>query len=190
MQICRTTLGGAFDNIENERQAEECFRKFFTGQKNILATNVKLQLWLSPEIFVRELYRTKPEVLFVGDAHPDDGNIVTVAIEYMERGKMYEFLFRSTVPARESGRFRLAKATLTYDVPALCVTGGRVEANIAVESSTDEGRTLIRTGDVRRVISQERSARSCFYKRNAICSTADKRPPRTEILLPSCSMPW
>ena len=97
MQICRTTLGGTF-NIENERQAEECFQKFFTGQKNILATNVKLQLWLSPEIFVRELYRTKPEVLFVGDAHPDDGNIVTVAIEYMERGKMYEFLFRSTGP--------------------------------------------------------------------------------------------
>ena len=32
------------------------------------------------------------------------------------------------------------------------MTGGRVEANIAVESSTDEGRTLMRTGDVQRYL--------------------------------------
>ena len=163
MQVCRTTLGGSFDNIANERQAEECFQKFFTSQKNILATNVKLQLWLSPEIFVRELYRTKPEVLYVGDMQPDSGNTVTIAIEYMERGKMYEFLFRSTVPARDGGRFRLAKATLTYDVPALGVTGGRVEANVAVESSTDSDRTLIRTGDVRRVITQAETQRQLLF---------------------------
>lgn len=163
MDVCKTTLGGSFDNISNEREAEDCFHKFFTGQKNILATNVSLQLWLSPEIFVRELYRTKPEVLFVGDMQPDAGNTVSIPLEYMERGKVYEVLFRSTVPPRDGGRFRLAKATLNYDVPGLGVSGGRVEANIAVESTADEGRTLIRTGDVRRVITQAETQRQVLF---------------------------
>ncbi|MCX7408971.1 MAG: VWA domain-containing protein [Planctomycetales bacterium] len=163
MKVCGTTLGGAFDNLKNEREAEDCFDKVFTGQKNILATNVSLQLWLSPEIFVRELYRTKPEVLFVGDMQPDAGNTVSIPLEYMERGKVYEVLFRSTVPARDAGRFRLAKATLTFDVPALGVTGGRVEANIAIESTADEARTLMRTGDVRRVITQAETQRQLLF---------------------------
>ena len=146
-----------------EREAEDLFQKFFTGQKNILATNVTLDLWLSPEIFVRELYRTKPEVLFIGDLQPDAGNKVSIHLEYMERGKVYEVLFRSTVPARDGGRFRLAKATLTYDVPAMGVTAGRVEANIAVESSADEARTLMRNGDVRRVITQAETQRQLLF---------------------------
>jgi hypothetical protein len=163
MQICRTTLGGSFDNIRSEREAEECFHKFVTGQKNILATNVKLQLWLSPEIFVRELYRTKPEVLFVGDLEPDAGNTVSIPVEYMERGKVYEFLFRSRVSARDSGRFRLAKATLTFDVPFLGVKDGRIEANISVEYTADEGRTQVRSGDVRRVIIQAETQRQLLF---------------------------
>ena len=163
MRVSGTTLGGSFDNLRNEREAEDCFDKFVTGQKNILATNVSLQLWLSPEIFVRELYRTKPEVLFVGDMQPDTGNTVSIPLEYMERGKVYEVLFRSTVPARDSGRFRLAKATLTFDVPALGVTGGQVEANIAIESTADEARTLMRTGDVRRVITQAETQRQLLF---------------------------
>ena len=163
MDVCKMTLGGAFDDIRNEREAEDSFQKFFTGQKNILATNVTLDLWLSPEIFVRELYRTKPEVLFIGDLQPDAGNKVSIHLEYMERGKVYEVLFRSTVPARDGGRFRLAKATLTYDVPAMGVTAGRVEANIAVESSADEARTLMRNGDVRRVITQAETQRQLLF---------------------------
>src|SRR4029079_18387841 len=113
--------------------------------------------------FVRELYRTKPEVLYVGDMRPDSSNTVSVPLEYMERGKVYEVLFRSTVPARDGGRFRLAKATLSYDVPGLGVTGGRVEANIAVESTGDEGRTLMRNGDVRRVITQAETQRQLLF---------------------------
>lgn len=163
MDVCKTTLGGGFDNISSEREAEDSFQKFFSGQKNILATNVSLELWLSPEIFVRELYRTKPELLFVGDLQPDEGNKVTIPLEYMERGKIYEILFRSTVPSRESGRFRLAKATLCYDVPGIGVTGCRVESNIVIESTTEEGRTLMRNGDVRRVITQAETQKQLLF---------------------------
>ena len=41
--------------------------------------------------------------------------------------------------------------------------GGRVEANIAIESTADEARTLMRTGDVRRVITQAETQRQLLF---------------------------
>jgi Ca-activated chloride channel family protein len=162
LQMC-AEFGGAYRDIKNEREAEDCFSEFLTRQKNILATNVSLQLWLSPEIFVRELYRTKPEVLFVGDMKPDSKNTVTIPIEYMEKNKAYEFLFRCNVPAKEAGRFRLAKATLLYDLPALGVSEQRTESNIVVEFTADSERAQIRLGEVKRVVGQAEVQRQLLF---------------------------
>src|SRR5439155_18635548 len=65
---------GAFDYIFHEEEAEQCFDRVFRSQQNILATKTTLSLWLSPEIFVQELYRTRPEILYVGAMKPDDNN--------------------------------------------------------------------------------------------------------------------
>jgi Ca-activated chloride channel homolog len=162
LQMC-AGFGGAYRDIKNEREAEDCFSEFLTRQKNILATNVSLQLWLSPEMFVRELYRTKPEVLFVGDMKPDSKNTVTIPIEHMEKNKAYEFLFRCNVPAKDAGRFRLAKATLLYDLPALGVSEGRTEGNIVVEFTTDSEKAKIRLGEVKRVIGQAEVQRQLLF---------------------------
>lgn len=184
MQICKMTLGGAFRDIANEREAEDCFNEFLTSQKNILATNVALQLWLSPEIFVRELYRTKPEILYVGDMQPDSQNTVQIPIEYMEKNKAYEFLFRCNVPPRETGRFRLAKACLLYDIPTLGLAGQRAEANIAVEFTTDSDKALVRVGDVRKVIGQAEVQRQLLFlqqKRDALAEGRATEKDRTIV---------
>ena len=120
------------------------------GQKNVQATNVALRLWLSPEMQVRELYRTRPEILFVGDLQPDANNQVELRLEQMERGKAYEFLFRCTVPRRTANqRFRIAKATLVYDLPKLNKQGETLEGNLVVEYTADEERARERSGEDR-----------------------------------------
>ena len=58
--------------------AEQLFHQVLTGQKNVQATNALLKLWLSPEMQVRELYRPRPEILYVGDLQPDAGNLVKI----------------------------------------------------------------------------------------------------------------
>jgi hypothetical protein len=184
VEICKATLGGAFRDIANEKQAEECFNEFLTTQKNILATKVSLQLWLSPEIYVRELYRTKPEILFVGDMQPDANNTVQIPIEYMEKNKAYEFLFRCTVPARDTSRFRLAKACLLYDLPTLNLIDQRAEANIAVEFTPDSEKALVRVGDVRKVIGQAEVQRQLLFmqkKRDAIANGTATDADRTTV---------
>jgi hypothetical protein len=168
-ELAKTSLAGAFNHIRDETVAQQLFGQAVSNQKNIQATNVELQLWLSPELQVRELYRSKPEILFVGDLQPDSQHHVTLRLEQMERGKAYEFLFRCTLPGRPANqRFRIAKATLTYDVPSLNVTRANLETNIVVEYTADVNRAAERSGDVRKVLARAEVQRQVLFLQGKI----------------------
>jgi len=167
--LAKTSLAGAFNHIRDEIAAQNLFGQAVSNQKNIQATNVQLQLWLSPELQVRELYRTKPEILFVGDLVPDANHLVTLRLEQMERGKAYEFLFRASVPGRPANqRFRIAKATLIYDLPSMQKTGEKIETNIVVESTADAPRAAERSGDVRKVLTRAEVQRQVLFLQGKI----------------------
>jgi von Willebrand factor type A domain len=168
-ELAKTSLAGAFNHIRDENVAQQLFGQTQAAQRNLQATNAQLQLWLSPELQVRELYRTRPEILFVGDMQPDAEHQVVLRLEQMERGKAYEFLFRCTLPPRPASlRFRIAKATLTYNVPGQDQAGQKLEANIVVEYSGDPARAAERSGDVRRVLARAEVQRQVLYLQTKI----------------------
>jgi Ca-activated chloride channel family protein len=167
-EVARTTLGGAFNHVRTETEAEQLFHQVLSSQQNVQATNAVLRLWLSSEIFVRELYRTRPEILFVGDLRPDAQNQAELRLEHMERGKGYEFLFRCTVPGKPSRRFRIAKATLSYDLPSMHRQGETVETNVVVTFTDDRERTRERSGDVRRVLARAEVQRQVLFLQGKI----------------------
>jgi hypothetical protein len=167
--LARTSLSGGFNHIRDEAAAQMLFGQAVKNQKNIQATNVQLQLWLSPELQVRELYRSKPEILFVGDLQPDMNHQVALRLEQMERGKAYEFLFRCSLPGRPANqRFRIAKATLTYDIPSMSKTQEMLEANIIVEYTADVARAAERSGDVRKVLARAEVQRQVLFLQGKI----------------------
>ena len=168
-ELAKTSLAGAFNHIRDETVAQQLFGQAVKNQKNIQATNVQLQLWLSPELQVRELYRSKPEILFVGDLEPDAAHQVMLRVEQMERGKAYEFLFRCTLPGRPANqRFRIAKATLTYDIPSQDKTNEKIETNIIVEYTADANRAAERSGDVRKVLARAEVQRQVLFLQSKI----------------------
>jgi len=168
-EVARSNLAGGFNHIRHEADAEQYFFQVLKGQKNIQATNVMLKLWLSPELHVRELYRTRPEILYVGNLEPDQNNQVSLRLEQMEHGKAYEFLFRCSLPARGANqRFRIAKASLHYDLPREGLLQQTVETNIVVEFSTDPARVQERSGDVRRVLSRAEVQRQVLFLQSKI----------------------
>lgn len=168
-EMAKTTLAGTFNHIRAEADADQLFHQVLTGQKNVQATNVGLRLWLSPEVQVRELYRTRPEILYVGDLEPDASNNVHLRLEQMERGKAYEFLFRCTLPRRDAQqRLRIAKATLTYDLPNLGLIGQTMETNIVVEYTADAARAAERSGDVRRVLIRAEVQRQVLFLQSKV----------------------
>ncbi len=167
--VAKTTLAGSFNHIRHETEADQFFHQVLSGQKNVQATNVVLKLWLSPDLQVRELYRTRPEILFVGDIQPDVHNQATLRLEQMERGKAYEFLFRCTLPARAANqRLRIAKATLSYDLPALGQMNQGVESNIIVTYTADAQQARERSGDVRRVLTRAEVQRQVLFLQTKI----------------------
>jgi hypothetical protein len=183
-ELAKTTLGGAFNHIRNEVDAEQFFHQVLTSQKNVQAVNVVLRLWLSPEVHVSELYRTRPEILYVGDMIPAADNQVELRLEQMEKGKAYEFLFRCHVPARPAGqRFRIARATLQYDLPGLNRLGESVEENIAVEITTDERRARERSGDVRRVLTRAEVQRQVLFLQAKVDALRRGDPSATDRAL-------
>src|SRR5262249_25144917 len=167
-ELVRATLAGSFHHIRDERDADQLFRQA-AGQRNVVAVNAVLKLWLSPDMLVRDLYRTRPEILYVGDLEPDNSNVVELPLEQMEKGKAYEFLFRCVVPRRAAGqRFRLAKATLVYDLPAWQRVGETIEANIVVEYTDSEEQARQRSGDVRRVLDHADIQRQVLFLQQKI----------------------
>jgi Ca-activated chloride channel family protein len=168
IQLCQITRGGEFRNIEDENDANEFFSEAFDKQKKIIATNVTLNLWLSPEIKIQELYRTKPEILFMGKVSPDTQNQIEIPVQYLEKNKSYEFLFHCELPVRDQGRFRLAKATLSYDIPMLQLQNQKIEANIVVEFTDDIEKAKVQIGDVRRVVSQAEVQRQLLFMQEKI----------------------
>jgi hypothetical protein len=167
--VAKTTLAGAFNHIQHENEADQFFHQALAGQKNVQATNVTFKLWLSPDLQVRELYRTRPEILFVGDLQPDEQNQVVLRLEQMERGKAYEFLFRCTLPARAANqRLRIAKATLSYDLPALGLFSQNVETNVVATYTGDAHQARERSGDVRRVLTRAEVQRQVLFLQTKI----------------------
>lgn len=168
-EMARTTLAGAFNHIRHEAEAEQFFHQVLTGLKNVQATGVSLKLWLSPEVHVRELYRTRPEVLFVGDMQPDAQNQVILPLEQMERGRAYEFLFRCTLPPKAAGqRLRLAKTSLTFDLCAAGATRQTVETNVVVQYTDDPQLLEQRSGDVKRVLARAEVQRQVLFLQGRI----------------------
>jgi hypothetical protein len=168
-ELAKCTLGGAFNHIRDEADAEQFFHRILSGQRNVQATGVVLRLWLSPEVYIGEMYRTRPEVLYIGGLEPGPDNVVELRLEQMERGKAYEFLFQATVPGRPAGyRLRIARASLEYDLPALGRLGEKVESNIVVEYTADEQQARQRSGDVWRVLGRAEVQRQVLYLQGKI----------------------
>jgi hypothetical protein len=178
-ELARATMAGSFHHLCDENDAEQLFAQAVSGQKNVVATNAVLQLWLSPDLHVRDLYRTRPEILYIGDLQPDPSNVLALPLEQLEKGKAYEFLFSCLVPRRtlspqpgkgvgEGQRFRVAKAKLVYDLPSLGRTGETIETNIVVEYTASEEQARQRSGDVRRVLARADVQRQLLYLQTKI----------------------
>ena len=164
--------GGQSHRISDEQEAERIFDQIFTGQKDILATGVELGLWVTPEVQVEEVYRTKPDILYLGEVTTGTDDIIRLPIENMVRGKVYEYLLKVRVPKRPpNSRVRIVKATLRYDVPALGVSRAEAAANLAVTYTEDTARANERDGEVRHVFNQAEVQRQLLFlsaKRKAI----------------------
>jgi ribosomal protein L7/L12 len=99
--------------------------------ERFVATNAQLAVTLGARVRARQLYRTLPQPAFIGDAAAGTGDI-ELRVGNVERGQSHAFLVSMVVPAGVDPVREVARATLTFDVPALGLRAQRQELALHV----------------------------------------------------------
>jgi Ca-activated chloride channel family protein len=105
--------------------------------ESFIATNAQLVVALGERVRARQLYRTHPQPAFIGDgsAAPE----VDIRVGNVERGQTHAFLLAMVVPPHGDPALEVARATLTFDVPALGLRGQRQDVALQVARGAEAG---------------------------------------------------
>jgi len=87
--------------------------------ESFIATNAQLAVTLGERVRARQLYRTLPQPAFIGDVAAAAAREVELCVGNVERGQTHAFLLAMLVSPHADPALEVARAVLTYDVPAL-----------------------------------------------------------------------
>ncbi|HEX8107800.1 MAG TPA: ribosomal protein L7/L12 [Kofleriaceae bacterium] len=87
--------------------------------ERFVATSAQLAVTLGEGVRARQVYRALPQPAFIGDASAGTAREVELRVGNVERGQTHAFLLAIVVPPHVDPALEVARATLTFDVPAL-----------------------------------------------------------------------
>jgi hypothetical protein len=128
--------GSLFGHAEVQR-VKEAFIDLAVTLANVAATQVSLELGFGEGVLVGKAYKASPDQLYLGSAALGPERRLMRRVGGVERNREYAFLFRVRLPAGPAGRVAVARARLTYDVPALGLRGAVVEAQWWAERTSE-----------------------------------------------------
>lgn len=104
--------------------------------ESFVATNAQLVVTLGERVRGRQLYRTLPQPAFIGDVSAPR---VDIRVGNVERDQTHGFLLAMVVPPSGEPALEVARATLTFDVPALGLRGQRQDIALQVARGAQAG---------------------------------------------------
>ncbi len=118
----------------------EVILRTFEGQVRAAQTtvvqNAQLILRLVPGVIPRAVWRVVPLIVKLGHRALSDRD-VQVSLGDMETGTGQSVLVEMLLPPRQPGTYRAAQAEISYDIPALGITGEKVRADLIVTFTAD-----------------------------------------------------
>lgn len=117
-------------------QLAATFGELVARVESFVATNAQLVVALGERVRARQVYRTLPQPAFVGDVSAAERE-VDVRVGNVERGQTHAFLLAIVVPPGADPTLDVARATLTFDVPALGLRAQRQDIALHVARGTD-----------------------------------------------------
>jgi ribosomal protein L7/L12/uncharacterized protein YegL len=100
-------------------QLAATFGQLVARIESFIATNARLVVTLGERVRARQLYRTLPQPAFIDDASATAAREVEICVGNVERGQTHAFLLAVIASPRVDSALEVARATLTFDVPAL-----------------------------------------------------------------------
>jgi Ca-activated chloride channel family protein len=118
-------------------QLAATFGELVARIESFIATSAQLVVTLGEGVRARQLYRTLPQPAWIGDvsAAPE----IDIRVGNVERGQTHAFLLAMVVPPHGDPALEVARATLTFDVPALGLRGQRQDIALHVARGAEAG---------------------------------------------------
>jgi Ca-activated chloride channel family protein len=129
--------GGFSEFIQEPSQILTHFQDVLRSMKGTVAKNAYLTLRLVQGVSPRQVWRVLPLISNLG-YQPLSDRDVQVPLGDIERDVGQAILVELLIPPRPVGRYRLAQAEVSYDIPSRNIFGEKVRTDVIVEYTADE----------------------------------------------------
>jgi Ca-activated chloride channel family protein len=131
--------GGVADLIESPDKIEAFFEQVVQSMQDTVVQNARMVFRLAGGVTPRQIWQVLPMISNLG-YRPLSDRDVQVELGELEKGQPRSLLLEMLVGARPAGRYRLAQAEISYDVPGLNLVGEKVKTDILLEFTADAAR--------------------------------------------------
>ncbi len=133
MQRLVSYSNGFTTYVEKPEDIQAIFQNRVSAIKNVVATDVTLDLHFTPQLRANRGYRYSPEISYMGKMKlPGNERMISIPIGTLEKDKEYAYLLTCVVPTRETGKVRIFKAQLHYSIPSLGIENASSTQSIVV----------------------------------------------------------
>lgn len=128
--------GGDSDFIDAPDNIVPLFSQTVQRTQSLVVHNAEMILRLVRGVAPRQVWQVTPMISNLG-YQPLSERDVQVSLGEVEAQAGKSVLVELMIPPRQAGRYRIAQAEVTYDVPAQAVTGGKVRSDLLISFTHD-----------------------------------------------------
>jgi Ca-activated chloride channel family protein len=128
--------GGRADFVDSPDKIVTVFDQAVKSMQDTVVQNAQMVLRLANGITPRQVWQVLPMISNLG-YRPLSDRDVQVALGELEKGQSRSLLVELLVGPRPAGRYRIAQAEVSYDVPGLKIVGEKVKSDILLDVTAD-----------------------------------------------------
>jgi Ca-activated chloride channel family protein len=119
--------------------------------QDTVVQNAQMVLRLANGVTPRQVWQVLPMISNLG-YRPLSDRDVQVSLGELEKAQPRSMLVEMLIGARPAGRYRIAQAEVSYDVPGLNLVGEKVKADILLDITADAAQTKQYDAEVMNIV--------------------------------------
>ncbi|MGD9374331.1 MAG: VWA domain-containing protein, partial [Anaerolineae bacterium] len=128
--------GGMADLIESPDEIMDVFDRTVKSMQDTVVQNAQMILRLANGVTPRQVWQVLPIISNLG-YRPLSDRDVQVTLGELQKTQPRSLLVELLIGPRPAGRYRIAQAEVSYDVPGLSLIGEKVKADILLDITAD-----------------------------------------------------
>lgn len=127
---------GQADYLDHPDKVVETFAQAVQQMQATVVNNATLVLRLAAGVMARRVWRVIPAIAELPSRAISDRD-VQVSLGELDKDNGQSLLVEMMVPVRQPGRYRIAQAEISYDVPSARLTGEKARSDILLTYAAD-----------------------------------------------------